>query len=97
MLSIRVTADGPSVFVSNPVVTLIQCEGNIFLAIIQVGDISIDQTSVLEIRSEFLVESVVTIQFQIYHITEITDPNNPDCNDNDWKWNCNMEPQILKI
>jgi hypothetical protein len=91
-----VISDGPSLFVGDPVATLIQCEGNIFLAIVQVNDISVDHTSVLEIRPQFLVESIIMVQFQIYQFMEITNPSDPDHNDADWKWSRRMESQILK-
>ena len=61
---------GPILSVSDPVATLFQCEGNIFLAIVQVNDICIDHESVLEIRMELLLESIVSVQFQVYQFVE---------------------------
>lgn len=95
-LSVGVISDRRSLFVGDPVATLIQCEGNAFLAIVQVNDIIIDRVSVLEIRPDFLFESTVTIQFQIYQLLEITDPSDPDHNNADWKWNRSMEKFVLK-
>lgn len=40
--------DGPSLFVGDPVATLLRCEGNIFLGIVQVNEISVDHLSVLK-------------------------------------------------
>lgn len=61
------------------VVTLVRCEGNIFLGIVQVYEIVIDHLSVLEIQPEVLVELIVTIQFQASNqMVEITDTNNAD-------------------
>jgi len=88
--------DGPSLSVGDPAATLLGCKGNIFLAIIQVNEIIVDHLSVLEISPELLVEPIVMIQFQVYQLVEVTDTNDPDYNDANWKWNQKMEKKVLK-
>jgi len=83
--------------IGDPVATLLKCEGNIFLAIVQINDILIDNVSVLEIGPAFLLEPVVTVQFQALQLIEIADCiDDIDRNDADWKWNRKMERSILK-
>ena len=88
--------DGPSLSVGDPAATLLGCEGNIFLAIVQVNEIIVDHLSVLEISPKLLVGPIVMIQFQVYQLIEVTDTNDPDYNDENWKWNWKMEKKVLK-
>lgn len=87
---------GPSLFVNDPVVTLVKCKGNIFLLIVHVTKICVDCESVLDIGPNLLMESIVSIQFQVYQMVEITNMDDPDHNDADWKWNLRLENQVLK-
>ena len=90
---------GPRLVLSigDPVATALKCEGNVFLAIVQINDILIDNESVLEIAPAFLMEPVVTVQFQTLQLVEIVDHvNDVDRTDADWKWNRKMERPILK-
>ena len=89
-------SQGPILSVGDPVATLLRCEGNIFLAIVQVTDICIDHESVLEIRMELLLESIVSVQFQVYQFVEIVHQDDPDRDNADWKWNRQMETAVLK-
>jgi hypothetical protein len=83
--------------IGDPVATVLKCEGNIFLAIVQINDILIDNISVLEIGPAFLMEPVVTVQFQALQLIEIVDKvDDLDHNDADWKWNRKMERSIHK-
>ena len=83
--------------IGDPVATALKCEGNVFLAIVQINDILIDNESVLEIAPAFLMEPVVTVQFQTLQLVEIVDHvNDVDRTDADWKWNRKMERPILK-
>ena len=91
-----VILDGPSLSVGDPAATLLGCEGNLFLAIVQVNEIIVDHLSVLEISPELLVEPIVTIQFQVYQLVEVTDINDPDYNNANWKWNRKLEKKVLK-
>lgn len=42
------------------------------------------------------MEPIVTIQFQVYQMVEITEPDNADFNDANWKWNWRLEKHVLK-
>ena len=59
------------------VVTLVRCEGNIFLGIVQVYEIVIDHLSVLEIR-RFPLNPLLQFSFRVYQMVEITDTNDAD-------------------
>lgn len=72
--------------VGDPAAMVIQCEGQFFLAIIQINEILFDTSPVLEISPRFLVEPAVTVQFQIYQVVE-TSKDDPDVDSADWKWN----------
>ncbi|KAH8979718.1 hypothetical protein EDB86DRAFT_2814351 [Lactarius hatsudake] len=82
-------------FIGDPAATVVQCEGQFFLAIIQINEILFDTSPVLEISPQFLMEPAVMVQFQIYQIVE-TSKDDPDVNSADWKWNRKMECAVLK-
>ncbi|KAH8997735.1 hypothetical protein EDB86DRAFT_3152472 [Lactarius hatsudake] len=81
--------------IGDPAATVVQCEGQFFLAIIQINEILFDTSPVLEISPRFLMEPAVTVQFQIYQIIE-TSKDDPDVDSTDWKWNQKMERAVLK-
>jgi len=80
--------------VGDPVGTLVVCENHIFLAIVLVNDIVFDLKSCLEIDTDLLTESVVTIQFQICQLTELGYPGDEQITE--WRWNRLMEHKVLK-
>jgi hypothetical protein len=81
--------------VGDPAATIIQCEGQFFLAIIQINKILFDTSPVLEISPRFLMEPAVTVQFQIYEVVE-TSEDDLDVDGADWKWNRRLEHAVLK-
>ncbi|KAH9016244.1 hypothetical protein EDB84DRAFT_1567344 [Lactarius hengduanensis] len=81
--------------IGDPAATVVQCEGQFFLAIIQINEILFDTSPVLEISPRFLMEPAVTVQFQIYQIVE-TSKDDPNVDGADWKWNRKMERAVLK-
>ena len=81
--------------IGDPATTIVQHEGQFFLAIIQVNEILFNTSPVLKISPRFLVEPTVTVQFQIYQIIE-TSQDDPNVDGADWKWNCKLEPMVLK-
>ena len=81
--------------IGDPAATVVQCEGQFFLAIIQIIEILFDTSPVLEISPRFLMEPTVTVQFQIYQVIE-TSQDDPDINGADWKWNRKLERAVLK-
>jgi hypothetical protein len=81
--------------VGDPAATIIQCEGQFFLAVIQINEILFDTSPVLEISPRFLMEPAVTVQFQIYEVVE-TSEDNLDIDGADWKWNRRLECAVLK-
>ena len=81
--------------IGDPAATVVQCEGQFFLAIIQINNILFDTSPVLEISPRFLMEPTVTVQFQIYQVVE-TSQDDPDVEGADWKWNRKLERGVLK-
>ena len=81
--------------IGDPAATVVQCEGQFFLAIVQINDILFDTSPVLEISPRFLMEPTVTVQFQIYQVIE-TSQDDPDVDGADWKWNRKLERGTLK-
>jgi hypothetical protein len=81
--------------IGDPAVTVVQCEGQYFLAVIQINEILFDTSPVLEISPRFLMEPAVTVQFQIYQVVE-TSKDDPDVDGADWKWNRKLERAVLK-
>ncbi|KAI9430996.1 hypothetical protein H4582DRAFT_1823276, partial [Lactarius indigo] len=81
--------------IGDPAATIVNCEGQFFLAIIQINEILFDTSPVLEISPRFLMEPTVTVQFQIYQVVE-TSNDDPDIDSADWKWNRKLERPVLK-
>ncbi|KAH9032123.1 hypothetical protein EDB85DRAFT_1890789 [Lactarius pseudohatsudake] len=81
--------------IGDPAAMIVNCEGQLFLAIIQINDILFDASPVLEISPRFLMEPMVTVQFQIYQVVK-TSNDDPDVDGADWKWNRKLERAVLK-
>ncbi|KAH9020543.1 hypothetical protein EDB83DRAFT_2432480 [Lactarius deliciosus] len=81
--------------IGDPATTIVNCEGQLFLAIIQINNILFDASLVLEISPRFLMEPTVTVQFQIYQVVK-TSNDDPDVDGADWKWNQKLEHVVLK-
>jgi hypothetical protein len=81
--------------IGDPAAMVVQCEGQFFLAIIQINEILFNSSPLLEISPQFLMEPTVTVQFQIYQIIE-TSLNDLDIDSTDWKWNQRLECSVLK-
>ena len=86
---------GTLLSIGDPAATVVRCERQFFLAIVQINEILVDTSPVLEISPRFLMEPTITVQFQIYQIIE-TSQDDPDVDGADWKWNRNLERKILK-
>ena len=61
--------------VSDPITTIVVCKNNAFLTVAHVNNILVDRYSQLEIDIKLLVESIVTIQFQICQLMETMMPD----------------------
>jgi hypothetical protein len=91
---------GTALCVGDPACTLVNCEGNTFLAIIHITDILIDSRSHLDIDLSLLFEPTVKLQFQICHFVEQT----PQVNDasaiedvEEWRWNGKLESKVMTV
>ena len=89
------STSGALLSVGDPAATVVQSKRQFFLAIVQINEILVDTSPVLEISPHFLMELTVTVQFQIYQIIE-TSQDDPDVDGADWKWNRNLERTVLK-
>jgi len=85
---------------------IVVCEGNPFLAIVHVLDILVNSRSCLEINSMLLMESVVSIQFQICRLIETQTATPPseqqsetlgvNIGQSHWRWNRLMGGTMMK-
>ena len=65
------------------------------MAVIQINEILINTSPVLEMSARFLMEPTVAVHFQIYQVIE-TSQDDPDVDSADWKWNQKLERAVLK-
>ena len=95
MLGVIDSTSNEFLAIGDPAATIIRCEDRFFLAVVQINEIFFDTSSVLEINPRFLMEPAVTVQFQIFQVTEISQ-DDPDIDSADWKWNRRMEKAVMK-
>ena len=81
--------------IGDPAATVVQCNGQFFLAVIQINKILVDTSPVLKISASFLMEPTVAVHFQIYQVIE-TSQDDPNINSTNWKWNQKLECTVLK-
>ena len=90
-----VSSDGtlgdPCLHIGNPIAILVQCEGQIFLAITQINGIHFASNNNLnEICLHHLADSSAKVNFQILQLIPATIVNNPT-QEYDWCWSLQME------
>lgn len=77
--------------IGNPVATLVQCEGRIFLAIAQVNCLHFaSQNNIEEISIHLLVDSSAKVDCQILRLLPATIEDDPE-GKHDWCWSLHME------
>jgi hypothetical protein len=69
-------------FIQDPAITLVHCEGHLFLAIIMIDGIKCGTVSLPDIPTSQLIDDEVVISFQILQI----EPQDLHDGDNDWVW-----------
>jgi hypothetical protein len=74
----------PSLLVGDPIASMIRCEGKVFLAVGEVISISISNNAVEEVALELLSEDIVTITYQVVHLTPAAELDDPTL-ENDWR------------
>ncbi|KAJ7705827.1 hypothetical protein B0H16DRAFT_1482122, partial [Mycena metata] len=74
----------PCILVSEPIVTLIRCEGKLFVCVGEVTDIRVNNQSVEELGLEVLQEQAVTVHFQIVRVVPSTCEDDAELK-NDWR------------
>lgn len=84
MLSVIDSTSNEFLAIGDPAATIIWCEDHFFLAVVQINEIFFDTSLILEINPWFLMEPAVTVQFQIFQVTEIS-KDDPDIDGTDWK------------
>lgn len=90
-----VSSGGPlgaaSLRIGNPVASLVQCEGKIFLAIAQINRISFaSQNSLESIALHLLVDSSAKVDYQILRLLPATIDDDPE-GKHDWCWSLQMD------
>jgi hypothetical protein len=84
----------PSLRIGNPIATLVQCEGDVFLAIGQVNTIVLGLCSMDSIVLDLLPDPATKISYQIFQLvpTHATDEPNGDY---DWRWSLGFESRSM--
>lgn len=90
----------PSLFLEDPVLTLVGCNRQIFLAAILVASITYQGTSTTSLSYQFLHEPTTKIRGQIMHLRNVSSFTPPSLNDRevlhsdntDWEWTGGFEP-----
>ena len=82
---------GPCLHIGNPVATLVQCEGLVFLAVAQVNQLQFASRSDLdEIAIHLLVDETAKVDYQILWLVPASVDDDPD-QINGWCWSLDME------
>ncbi|KAJ6451021.1 hypothetical protein C8R45DRAFT_848636 [Mycena sanguinolenta] len=76
--------DEPYILLSEPIATLIRCDGKLFVAIGEVTDIRLDSKSMEQLSINVLRERKVTVDFQILVLIPATTEDDPD-RKHDWR------------
>ncbi|KAJ7464012.1 hypothetical protein FB451DRAFT_1492107 [Mycena latifolia] len=89
-----ITFDGPlgapSLRIGNPIVTMVYCEDNLFLAIGQVNQIIFGSQETESISLDLLPDTGTKISFQILRLGTTTIDDDPSHN-HDWRWSLSFE------
>lgn len=90
-----ISSDGPlgvpCLRIGNPITTLVQCEGHVFLAMAQVNRLRFASKNDLhEIAIHLLVDDTANIDFQILRLISATVEDDPE-QVHDWCWSLQME------
>jgi hypothetical protein len=96
-----ISSDGslgtPCLRVGNPIVTLVQCEGHIFLAVAQVNRLQLASKNDLhEIAVHLLADDTAKVDFQILCLTSATVEDDSE-QVHDWCWSLQMEAQCENV
>ncbi|KAG8922940.1 hypothetical protein FRC02_011506 [Tulasnella sp. 418] len=82
--------DSAALVLNDPATTLLRCEGQVFLAVVQINQIKIDTNSTDTIAVDLLLvgESTVSIGFQILQLVPVGEENDIGA---DWEWSQRYE------
>ncbi|KAJ7183908.1 hypothetical protein C8R46DRAFT_1309168 [Mycena filopes] len=75
---------GPCILLSEPIVTLVRCEGQLFVCVGEVTNIIVNGKSVEELGLDLLQEQSVTVRFQIVRVVPATQEDDPELK-KDWR------------
>jgi hypothetical protein len=84
----------PSLRIGNPIATLVQCEGDVFLAIGQVNTIILGSRSLDSIVLDLLCDSATKISYQIFQLAPTNSTDEPN-GEYDWKWSLGFESRSI--
>ncbi|KAE9407848.1 hypothetical protein BT96DRAFT_850041, partial [Gymnopus androsaceus JB14] len=83
---------------SEPVASILSCEGQLFLCIGDITGIQMGRTSVEQIDTDTLLEEGVTVEFQLTHLEPATSDDDPS-SENDWcsSYNSDLTPALFTV
>jgi hypothetical protein len=87
----------PCLRIGNPIVTLVRCEGRIFLAIAQINRLHFASNSNLnQIQLHHLADSTSKVDYQILRLLPATIEDNRS-QEYDWCWSLQMETTVTNV
>jgi len=100
-LSTIISSNGPlgtpCLCIGNPIVTLVQCERHVFLAVAQVNQLQFaSKNNFHEIAVHLLADDMAKVDFQILCLTSATVEDDSE-QVHDWCWLLQMEAQCKNI
>ncbi|KAJ6577547.1 hypothetical protein B0H19DRAFT_932108, partial [Mycena capillaripes] len=84
----------PSLRVGNPIATIVECNGNSFLAVGQVNTIISGLRSMDSILMDLLSDRVTKISYQIFQLVP-ANPKDDPTSQYDWKWSLGFESRSI--
>jgi hypothetical protein len=84
----------PSLRIGHPTATLVNCEGDCFLAVAQVNNIILGSRVADSILLDLLADPGTKISYQIRHLVAPDSEDEPDAK-HDWKWSLGFESKSI--
>ncbi|KAF8177489.1 hypothetical protein K438DRAFT_2181592 [Mycena galopus ATCC 62051] len=86
----------PCVRISNPIATLVRCEGQLFLAVGSVTALSLGSQDLDEVDLSLLTDATAEVSFQIMQLIRASTADDPSQH-YDWRWSNSMDGSILCV
>ncbi|KAJ7930975.1 hypothetical protein B0H13DRAFT_1858209 [Mycena leptocephala] len=85
----------PSLRIGNPIATLVECEGQVFLAVGQVNTIILGSQPLDSIVLDLLTDRSTKISYQMFQLLPTDRGDDPD-GQYDWKWSLGFESRSIR-